>query len=109
MRSLVITIVAIAVLGLLAITNPKMPDYEQYIHTKIIRKNDQADDLTKALATLFSGLQSSLIANATTRSDYIFFSVFETKLGGDTVEYLGALNNFIELKSSTADGEKKPK
>ncbi len=109
MRSLVVTIVVIAILGLLALTNPKMADYEQYIHTKIIRKNEQADDLTKALATLFSGLESSLIANATTRTDYIFVSVFKTKLGGDEVEYLGALNNFVELKSSTADMEKKPK
>jgi Domain of unknown function (DUF4359) len=107
MRALIVTIVAIAVLGLLALTNPKMSDYEQFVHGQIVRKGERADQVTKAFGLLFGGLQSSLAANATKRTDYVFFSTYRTTLGDEDVEYLGALNNFVAIKSPPAEEQPK--
>lgn len=107
MRSLIITIVCVAVLGLLVLTNPKMTDYQEFVHSSIIKKTEQADPVSKTLGMLFGGIGSGLIANATKRTDYVFFSIFETRLNGDYVKYLGVLNNFAVLKESTFDADEK--
>ncbi len=105
MRSLIITIVAVAMLGLLALTNPKMPDYEQYVHTQILRKGEQSDQVSKGFVHLFGGIESRLIANATKRTDYIFFSVYETTSADEDIKYLGVLNNFVSLGSAKPAGK----
>ena len=107
MKSLITTIVCVAVLALLAITNPKMIDYQEFVHGKIIRKSEQADAISKTLGLLFGGIESGLVANATKRTDYVFFSIYETKLRGDDIKYLGIFNNFVVLKELTDDAEDK--
>jgi hypothetical protein len=98
MKSLSTTIIGLAALGLLAYTNPKKPDFEQYIHAQIIEKAEKKDAVSKAVGALLGGFTSSLIANATTRSDYVFFSIYNATLDGDDIKVLGALSNFVVLQ-----------
>jgi hypothetical protein len=107
MKSLSVTIAVIAALGLFAYTNPKMLDFEQYIHAQIIQKSEKKDEVSKVVGTLLGGFTSSLIANATTRSDYVFFSIYDATLDGDEIKVLGALNNFMVLKRSNTENRKR--
>jgi hypothetical protein len=100
MKSLSMTIVVIAALGLLAYTNPKKGDFEQYIHAQLIEKAEKKDEVSKAVGSFLGGFASSLIANEATRSDYVFFSIFNATLDGGDIKVLGALNNFMVLKRS---------
>lgn len=100
MKLLTATIALIALLGLLAYTNPNMAMYEQYLRNTMIQDSRQADPASRALAALFSGLASGMLADATTRTDYVFCSVYVTDLGNSHVEALGALNNFFVLRRS---------
>lgn len=106
MKSLAVTIVAIATLGVFVYTNPKMTDFEQYIHAQIIQKSEKKDEVGKVIGTLLGGFASSLIVSATTRSDYVFFSIYNAPLDGDDIKVLGALNNFMVLKRSNAGTRK---
>lgn len=98
MKSLIVTIISIAALGLLALTNPKMPDYEQFVRNQVAQKTEKADDLTKILGMLFGGVASGLITNSTTRADYVFFSLYDTRLDNDKFKVIGVLNNFVILQ-----------
>lgn len=102
MRSVIVTIVCVAVLVLLVLTNPRMADYQDFVHADIIRKTEQADPVSRTLGMLFGGIGSGLVANATKRTDYVFFSLYETRLNGDYVEYLGVFKNFFVLTDSSA-------
>jgi hypothetical protein len=103
MKPLPPTVVVVAALGLLVYTNPKMADFEQYVHARIVEKAERKDDVSKAVGKLLGGFASSLIVNATTRSDYVFFSIYEATLEGDEVKVLGALNNFVVVKRSKSE------
>ena len=103
MKALIITIVILAVLGLLAYTNPGMQAYQEYVHQRLVQKSTSGqDDLRGAAGMLFSGLASSVLAKATTRSDYVFWSVYNTDFGNEQGKFIGILNNFIVLKSPKA-------
>ena len=103
MKSLIVTILGVATLGLMAFTNPKMADYEQFIRKEIINDTKKSDDLSQALGLLFGGIASSLATSATVRSDYVFLSIYDTTFGEDHVRVLGALNNFFVLTKSNVE------
>jgi hypothetical protein len=101
MKFLVLAVVTFLVLGLLLVTNPRMEDYEQYLRQEILVESGKGDEVGKALGVLVSGVASSLMASATVRNDYVFWSTYETTLGNDRVRVLGILRNFIVLKGKT--------
>jgi len=101
MKVLVFAVVTFLVLGLLLVTNPRMEDYEQYLRQEILVESGKGDDVGKALGVLVSGVASSLMASATVRNDYVFWSTYETTLGNDRVKVLGILRNFAVLKGKT--------
>jgi hypothetical protein len=103
MKPLPLTIVVVAALGLLVYTNPKMADFELYVHARIVEKSEKKDDVSKAVGKLLGGFASSLIVNTATRSDYVFFSIFNATLEGDEVKVLGMLNNFIVVQRLKSD------
>ena len=95
MKALIFTILSVAVFGLLVFTNPKMEDYESFIRARIIQGTQNSDSLGKTFGFLFGGFASRLVSSSTTRSDYVFFSVYETNDAGNHVQMLGELNNFF--------------
>jgi hypothetical protein len=103
MKSLSMTILLVAVGGLLATTNPKIADYERFLHDRIVQESADKDEFRKALGSLLGGLTSSLLVNATTRSDYVFFSLYDTRFDGKDVKVLGALNNFMVVSRTKFD------
>jgi hypothetical protein len=99
MRTVSLTIIVIAFLGLLVYTNPTMDSYEQFIHQKIIQKTSKQHDINKAMGMFLGGLASSFVTKATDRQDYVFFSIYESGFGDDRIKAIGILKNFLLIQS----------
>jgi hypothetical protein len=69
MKTLSFTIVMVALLGLLAYTNPTLESYESFVHQEILQES-QSDDMSRALGFLFGGFASRMVASQTIRTDY---------------------------------------
>ena len=82
-----------------------MDKYEEFIHQQIIKETSKQDGLSQTLGTLFGGMASYFIANSTARNDYLFLSVFDTKLGNEGFKFVGVMNNFIPLKTPATKKE----
>jgi hypothetical protein len=95
--TIIFTILAIALLGLLAYKNPTSKSCESFVRQRIIQ--DSKTDLEKALGVFFGGFASRFVASQTVRSDYIFLSTYDTEFGGEHLRTLGILNNFIILET----------
>lgn len=108
MRVLTVVVVALCLLGLLAFTNPRMEDFEQYLRQEILVESGKGDDLGKALGALVSGVASSLLTAATVRNDYVFWSTYETTLGTDRLRVLGIFRNFRVLEGERASSARPP-
>lgn len=102
MKSLVTSIISVAMLALLAFTNPKITDFEQFIGGQIMRESEKADDISRTLGFLFSGFAGGLIGNATERTDYVFFSIYDCNFGRNYIKVLGILGNFFVIEDSTS-------
>jgi hypothetical protein len=99
MKTLASTIVIVAVLALLAYTNPQLDHYERFIEQEIIQKTSkQSDQLERVLGQVLGGLASTVLINNTRRTDYVFLSTYETSLGDERLRALGILNNFMVLE-----------
>lgn len=95
MKLISITLGVIALLGLLAYTNPKLEQYDQYINQRIIEKSRKAKDpLQGAIGSLLGGFASRLMTQQTVRKDYVLFSTYDTNLGEKHLRSIGILNNF---------------
>lgn len=103
MKALIATIISVSTLGLAAFTNPKMTDYEQFIHKKITHETENSDALSKTFGLLFGGLASNLVARATARSDYVFLSVYDTDIDSNRIRVIGAWNNFFVVTRSSRE------
>lgn len=90
----IVAIGVVAILGLLAYTNPTMDRYGQYVQQNIIRKADKEGGLASVFGPLFGKVAGSVAVNATLRNDYVFFSTYETHLGEERYAAVGAFNNF---------------
>jgi len=93
-------IVMVAIVGLLAFTNPTLDSYEHHIHQVITQEANKRDDLTQTLGTLFGGVASSLIANSTVRNNYVLFSTYDSNLGSRHLKFVGILGNFFQISQS---------
>lgn len=98
MKSLAFTIVIVALLGLLAYTNPTLESYESFVHQKIIQES-QSNDVNRALGYFLGGFASRFVAGQTIRKDYVFLSIYETTMGDQQLKALGILKNFILLET----------
>lgn len=103
MKSLSLTIIIVAVLGLLAYTNPKPDQFERYVHQEITQEvNKQSDDLQRTLGHVFGGIASSMVTSQAVRNDYVFLSIYDIGLGKEHLKALGILNNFFLLEAPTS-------
>ena len=95
MKKIIITLVIIAILGFMIATNPTIDDYSSFTKNEIIDNAKDEDKLTRGFAVLFSGVKSSVITSATTRSNYVFFSLYKTDLPTVKISCIGIFGNFI--------------
>ncbi|MDY6984655.1 MAG: DUF4359 domain-containing protein, partial [Pseudomonadota bacterium] len=82
---------------LLVLTNPDTEAYADYFGEELAREAGD-DQLAGALVSIFGGVAENLFANATTRDNYVLFSIYTTSLNRDEIVTLGILGNFIVLK-----------
>lgn len=96
MKQLSVTLAFIAILGLLAYTNPTLEQYENFMNQQFLEQSKQEKDpLAGALGSLLGGLASSFLIKQTARRDYVFFSTYETAFGEEHMKSVGVLNNFF--------------
>jgi hypothetical protein len=101
MKGLIITIVVVAVLGLLVATNPTSEDYSAYLQQDIARDATAGGGVPDGLASLLGGVAGGLLSSTATRNNYLLFSTYSVELGAEDKLTLGILGNFIVLN----DGE----
>jgi hypothetical protein len=97
MKSVVTPILIAAFLLLLAITNPDMNAFEQYLKARILASANQHGQLGGAIGSLVAGLGGKIEASATTRTNYLLFSTFETRLATSTRTTIGVAGQFFVL------------
>jgi len=95
MKLFSITLILIALLGLLAYTNPSLNNYDQFISQRIIEETrKEKDPMAGALGSLLGGFAANLMTKQTVRKDYVFFSTYDTAFGDEHTRAIGVLNNF---------------
>jgi energy-converting hydrogenase Eha subunit F len=95
MKLFSITLILIALLGLLAYTNPQLNNYDQFISQRITEETrKEKDPMAGMLGSLFGGLAADLMTKQTVRNDYVFFSTYDTAFGNEHIRAIGVLNNF---------------
>ena len=100
MRSLATVIALIALLGLMAFTNPSMDDFGNYVRQRVIQESqkEMKDPFSQLLGSLMGGLAGGLVSSQTVRTDYIFFSMYELRVGKEGMKALGIFRNFVLLE-----------
>jgi hypothetical protein len=95
MKLLPITLILIALLGLLAYTNPKLNNYDQFISQRIAEETrKEKEPVVEALGSLLGGFAANIMTTQTVRKDYVFFSTYDTAFGNQHLRAIGVLNNF---------------
>jgi hypothetical protein len=100
MKLFSITLILIGLLGLLAYTNPKLDNYDQFISQQIIEETrKEKDPMAGSLGSLLGGFAASLMTRQTVRQDYVFFSTYDTSFGNEHLRAIGVLNNFYTTEN----------
>ncbi|EIT85257.1 lipoprotein [Fictibacillus macauensis ZFHKF-1] len=84
-RKSIITGFLLSLLILMAVTNPSKTDYESWV----------SEEITKKEGALMSWLSKPVINSMTEKNDYLFFSVYKTKIGKNVITTYGAFNHFL--------------
>ena len=101
MKTLSFTILLVAFCGLLVYTNPTIDDYHDFVQMQIKKemvKNDQSID--RFWGSIMGGIGSAFIVAQTTRTDYVFCSLYEADFGEHHLKVLGILKNFFVIEKS---------
>jgi hypothetical protein len=100
MKSLAIVIALVALVGLMAYTNPSMDDFSNYVRQYVIEesKKEMTDPLGQLLTSVLGGIAGSVVGSQTVRNDYILFSIYKVQLGRDRFKALGICRNFVLLE-----------
>jgi hypothetical protein len=91
---LAIFIVAI-IFVLMAVTNPSKNAYDDWAKAQL--SSETNNSLAKGVIELIG---APIIDQATTKSNYILFSLFQTSYQGNTIKTIGLFNNFILISKS---------
>ena len=104
MKLFSIVLILIALLGLLAYTNPKLDNYDQFIGQRITEETrKQNDPMAGALGSLLGSFAANLMTKQTVRKDYVFFSTYDTAFGNEHIRAMGVLNNFYITESPESE------
>jgi hypothetical protein len=100
MKLIASVIIVIALLGLMAYTNPSIDEYNTYIRQSIVKEGQKpkTDPVSQLLSPLLGGIAGTLVTSQTVRTDYVFFSIYEVRLGNERLKALGVLKNFVLLE-----------
>lgn len=100
MRLLAFTILFIAILGLMALTNPSMEDYENFIRQSVVleSRKEMGNPMGQALAPFVGELAGSLVKKQTMRTDYVLLSLYEARVGQHKLRTLGMFRNFFIIE-----------
>jgi len=104
MKLLSLIVIMVAVLGLMAFKNPSPDDYNNYVRQVVVKEMQKKAEqegggpFGQMLAPLLGNLAGGLMASQTVRSDYIFFSLYEARLGTERLKLLGILAHFFVLE-----------
>ena len=95
MKLFSITLILIALFGLLAYTNPKLDNYDQFISQRITEETrKEKDTVAGTLGSLLGGFAANLMTKQTVRKDYVFFSTYDMAFENEHLRAIGILNNF---------------
>lgn len=101
MKLFSITLILVALSGLLVYTNPKLDNYDQFISQRITEETrKEKDPMAGALGSLLGGFAANLMTKQTVRKDYVFFSTYDTAFGNEHMQAIGVLNNFYITENS---------
>ena len=104
MKLFSIALILIALFGLLAYTNPKLDNYDQFMSQRIAEETRKAKDpMAGALGSLLGGFAANLMTKQTVRKDYVFFSTYDTSFGIEHIRAMGVLNNFYITESPESE------
>jgi len=100
MKSLATVIALVAILGLMAYTNPSMDDFGNYVRQQVIKESqkEMKDPLGQFLGSLLGGIAGGMVSSQTVRTDFIFFSKYELRLGKEQLKAVGIFKNFMLLE-----------
>jgi Domain of unknown function (DUF4359) len=105
MKLFSITLILIAVFGILAYTNPNLNNYDQFISQQITEETRKGKDpVAEVLGSLLGGFAANLMTKQTVRKDYIFFSTYDTAFGNEHLRAIGVLNNFYITENPISKG-----
>lgn len=86
-------LVWVAFAVVLAITNPTMAEYGNWLHQQAVNRSSGL--LETLSVNLF--LRPGEIVGSTTRQNYVVCSIYQTNLDGHRFEFLGLFQKFIPL------------
>jgi len=100
MKSLVIIIALVALVGLMVYTNPSKDDLSNYVRQYVMKESQKRikDPRGPFLGTILGGIVGSVMSSQTVRTDYILFSTYEVQFGQERFEALGIFRTFILLE-----------
>jgi hypothetical protein len=100
MKSLVIIIALVALVGLMVYTNPSMDDLSSYVRQYVMKESQKRmkDSQDQLLGTILGGIAGGVLSSQTVRTDYILFSTYEAQFGKERFKALGIFRNFILLE-----------
>jgi len=87
----VLAVLALLVMGMAVYTNPTREQYIMWL------KSRSGESGPGVLGVMTSAVQPVVIDGTTLSRNYLFFSVYQTRLIGGEVTALGAFGGFLEL------------
>lgn len=97
-KVLILTAFIISFAFICLFTNPTQDEYVSWAkETYSASFNQEEVTLTEIFSHL---INANLISQSTSTKNFVFFTVFETRLDHKDLKVLGILNNFIPLSST---------
>jgi hypothetical protein len=94
-KNLIGILFVVLIIILMAVTNPSKNAYDEWAKSQLSSTTDNS--LAKGVIELIG---APIIDQATTKSNYILFSLFQTSYQGNTIKTIGLFNNFILISKS---------
>lgn len=101
MKAIITTIILIGLVLLLAVTNPSPEQHSNYLRQEMSEQAKHEGEMTQAIVLLFGGMAEEVLANATTRENYLLFSVYSTGMADNDLMVLGIIGNFFVLSDNS--------